>query len=173
MKIITCLFLFVSFTVFAQSKNGISRDEARINGRLKLSIPYTEFIERYKAADSTDTALPGETCSKDPDVKLLYYKGITFEWNKDTLNFMSIDFSKRKRMFLSITDDWFDNTTSLKYFTKAYPEESAYTEDYIDYDGVEYSRIIFLPKDLAENYEWWFLFIKDKLHSIEYHILCE
>lgn len=159
--------------MFAQSKETISREEARINDKIKLSLPYNEFIERYKAADSTANALPGETCSKSQDVKLIYYRGVTFELENETLNFKAIDFSKRRNMYVSTPSDWFDHTTSLKNFTKTYPEESEFIEDYETEEGEELKRIILNPTDLAENYEWWFFFKSNKLKSIECHFICK
>jgi hypothetical protein len=29
-----------------------------------------------------------------------------------------------------------------------------------------------MPQDLAENYEWWFLFKNGKLKSIDCHYIC-
>lgn len=173
MKIITCLLLLLSAQLFAQGKETISREEARINDKLKLTVPYAEFIERYKAPDSTAVPYTGETCSKNPDVKMVYYRGVTFELENGTLTFKSVDFSKRRHMFLTIIDDWFDNTTTLKVFTKTYPGESEYIEDYETEDGEELKRIILLPTDLAENYEWWFFFKANKLKSIECHYNCD
>jgi hypothetical protein len=172
MKFIICLLLFVSSFVFAQSKETISREEARINDKIKLSISYAEFIDRYKAPDSTATPAPDETCSKSKEVKLIYYKGVTFEWENEMLTFKSINFSKRRSMYLSIPDDWFDHTTTLKNFMKGYPEESEFIEDYETADGEELKRIILMPTDLAENYEWWFLFKNGKLKSIDCHYIC-
>jgi len=173
MKIITCLFLFFSLSMFAQNKETISREEARINDKIKLSLPYAEFIDRYKAADSTATPYAGETCSKNPDVKMIYYKGVTFELDNETLSFKAIDFSKRRSMYLSTPIDWFDHTTTLKNFTKNYPEESEFIEDYETEDGEELKRIILNPTDLAENYEWWFFFKNNKLKSVECHFICK
>ena len=173
MKISTCLFLLLSFSMFAQNKETISREEARINDKIKLSLPYAEFIERYRAADSTATPYAGETCSKNPDVKMVYYRGITFELDNGTLTFKAIDFSKKKHMYMSTSIDWFDHTTSLKSFTKNYPEESEFIEDYETEDGEALKRIILMPDDLAENYEWWFFFKNNKLKSIECHYICK
>jgi len=174
MKISFIIIILFSLPVFSQAKQYIVWDEARINDKIALTLPLTEFEKRYKKADSIATPKAGETCgAKDvATAKLLYYKGVEYLLDDGKLNFRSIDFSKRRNMYFSIKEDWFDHTTTLKSFTKSFPEESELIEDYAADNGEEFDRIIILPEDLTLNYAWFFYFKNNRLHSIECVFTC-
>lgn len=162
-------FFIVLFTlpIYSQKNEGINWSEASISEKIKLSISIAEFEDRYKKADSIIDVII-DTC---PDLKTVagqyyYYKGVCFEKDNDMLNFRSVDFSVRKRMYFAIDDDWFDHTTTLKSFERSFPEQSQYVEDYYDEYDNEFQRVVIFPRDLSEQYEWNFYFKDNKLHSI-------
>ena len=173
MKFFTFIsILFFAVQVFAQDNETISWKDAKINNRIALTLSKSEFEEAYKKADSIVDALPGETCSKDKNVMMLHYKGLKYELNNDLLNFRSIDFTRRRNMYISFKDEWFDNTTTLKSFAKTYPDAAAYIEDYENEQGEAFEIVTLYPTDIADLYEWRFFFKKGKLQLIECKFTC-
>jgi hypothetical protein len=174
MKILNCLILLFSLSVFAQDDESISWKEARISDKIEMTLSKADFDKRYKQADSIVASQPGETCALDEEaVKMLHYKGIKFEMSNGMLNFRSVDFSKRKGTYFSISDNWFDHTTTLKSFIKTYPYSSEYIADETTPDGDIMDMITILPKDASDEFEWRFYFNNGKLHSIECWQYCE
>lgn len=174
-KLYFLFFIFFAAPAFAQGTEGISWDEVYINDKIKLTITQSEFEKRYKKADSITDAYDYDICpGKDVEnIKMYFYRGIKYELENGTLNFRSIDFSKRKAMYFAIDGDWFDHTTSLKSFHRSFPEESQYVEDIEDENGEEFQRIVIFPKNLSEDYEWNFDFRNGKLFSIEFVPNCQ
>lgn len=176
MKIFNCIIIIIfSLPVFSQQRQYIVWEEARLNDRIALTMSLKEFEKRYKKPDSIAIPKPDELCGVKnvANAKLYYYKGAEYLLDGDNLNFRSIDFSKRRNMYFSIKEDWFDHTTTLKIFAKSFPEESEFIEDYESDNGQEFERIIILPEDLALNYAWFFYFKDNKLHSIECIFTCK
>ena len=171
MKLLTFLTLLLSLPVIAQDIESFSWKEARLNDKIELTLTQELFEKKYKA-DSLATPLVGECCSDDESIKMVYYKGAKFEMNKGMLHFRSIDFTKKKGMYFSIDNDWFDHTTTLKSFMKTYPNASEYIEDSITDDGDIHDMIALLSKD-EDDYEWRFYFNDGKLHSIECWQYCD
>ncbi|MUV04022.1 hypothetical protein GN157_09905 [Flavobacterium rakeshii] len=169
-KLLALFITLISFTVYAQENEGINWDESTINDKIKLSIPLSEFQDRYKSADSTATVYRYScTDTQEKETKFYYYKGVAFELVNDTLHFRSIDFTARKAMYFATDDDWFDHTTKLKSFGRSFPEQSQYVEDlYDEVTDEEYQRVVIFPRNLSADYEWNFNFKDGKLSSIEY-----
>lgn len=168
------LFIF-TLPVFAQGTEGIAWEEVYINDKIKLTVSQSDFEKRYKKADSISDAFDEDICPGKvlEDIKMYYYRGIKYELENGTLNFRSIDFTKRKAMYFAIEGDWFDHTTSLKSFHRSFPEESKYVEDLEDENGEEFQRIVIFPKNMAAAYEWNFDFKNGKLRSIEFVPNCQ
>ena len=167
-KLLFFFLILFTLSAYSQKNEGINWDEASINEKIKLAITITEFENRYKKADSIIDVIV-DTC---PDLNTVatqyyYYKGVCFEKKNEMLEFRSIDFSARKRMYFAIDDDWFDHSTTINSFERSFPEQSQYIEDYYDEErDEEFDRIIIFPRDLSEQYEWDFYFKDNKLHSI-------
>lgn len=175
MKFFTHLLILFSLPTLAQEVKTISWDEAKISDRIELTISKADFDKRYKKADSIAAPRVNETCGTEDEanVKMVFYKGVKFELANGILNFRSVNFAKRKGMYFSIKDDWFDHTTTLKSFKKTYPEAASYIEDYENEDGETMEMIMLLPDKTDENYEWRFFFDGGKLHSIECVFACD
>jgi len=175
MKFLASLLLLISLPAFAQTIKTISWDEARISDKITLTLPKQEFDKRFKKADSITAPRVGETCGTEEEAKvqMVHYKGVRFELDNGIMNFRSIDFSKRRGLYFSTKDDWFDHTTTLKSFSKAYPEAAEYSEDYETEEGETMVMLTLLPDTVAEKNEWRFFFKDGKLHSIECYFPCD
>lgn len=172
MKFFTCMAVLFSLPMLAQDIESFSWKEAKLNDKIELTLTRELFEKKYKA-DSISSPEPGECCLDDESIKMVYYKGVKYEMHNGQLKFRSIDFSKKKGMYFSIENDWFDHTTTIKSFIKTYPNASEFIEDgYMD-DGDVYDMIVLMPKD-EDSYEWRFYFNDDgKLHSIECWPYCD
>jgi len=175
MKLLTCIFLFISLPMLSQEIETLSWDEARINDKIALTISQAEFEKRHRP-DSITAPNMGEICGDETNTtaKMLHYKGLKFELNDGMLSFRRIDFTKRKGLYFSIKDDWFDHTTTLKSFSKTYPEASHYIVDVgTDDDDVILEMISLLPAKADDRYEWQFFFKDERLQAIECFLACD
>jgi hypothetical protein len=174
MKYIFYLLLIFSLPIFGQGIETISWDEAKINDKITMTISKVDFDKRFKKADSITAPKADEICGREEEatVKMVHYKGARYELDNGIMNFRSVDFTKNRNTYFSIEGDWFDRTTSLKSFTRTYPEAAAFIEDVDDGDGDILEMITLLP-DNAENYEWRFYFRDDRLRSIECWFPCD
>jgi len=174
MKNFYYILLLISLIMYAQDSESFSWKEARLNDKFELTLSKAEFDKRCKKADSITVADIGETCRFDDgdNVQTLHYKGAKYELYNDTLNFRSIDFTKRKGMYFSIENDWFDHTTTLKSFMKTYPVAAEYITDEITPEGDVHDLITLYPEG-EDSYEWRFYFNEGKLHSIECWLYCD
>lgn len=169
MKYIYLLLFLASFSAFAQDNETIVWDDADINGKLKLTTTKREFDAIYKKADSIVT--PKETCGTEVELaaKHVYYKGVKFEMDNGVLNFRSIDFRKKKGMFLQYKGTKFNENFSLQNFTKIFPVISSQLE--FSKDGNQ--TLIVNPDDADGSFEWRFYFSKGKLTVIECYFRCD
>jgi hypothetical protein len=169
------LFLLFGFSLFAQDVETLSWDKAMINEKVPMTISKADFDKIYKKTDSITAPLPDQVCTAEEaaDAKMLYYKGVRYELNNGMLNFRSIDFSKRKNMYFSHKDDWFDQSTTLKTLVRDYPVACSLVEDYITEDGEEFEMVVFFPEKSSDKFEWRFFFKNGRLHSIEAWLYCK
>jgi hypothetical protein len=177
MKIFTYLTLLFCVYGYSQDMETIAWNTTTMNDRIPLKVSYREFQKTGRKPDSLATATPEDLCGLKnmDDAQVLYFKGVKYIYKNDTLIFRSVDFSKRRFMYLATQDDWFDHTTTFKAFAKAYPGSAAYPEYVEDeYDeGDEYEMYTMLPEEAKDDSEWRFYFLKGKLHHIEYWTPCE
>ncbi len=175
MKILTYLFLFFCVYGHSQDIETIAWANTTMNDRIALTTSYKDFQKMGRQADSIVAAAPEDLCGTKnmQGAKLLYFKGVKYLFKDDTLTFRSVDFSKRKYMYLATANDWFDHTTTLKAFAKAYPGSAAYPA-YIEAEdeGEEYEMYTMIPEEARDESEWRFYFLKGKLHHIEYWTPC-
>jgi hypothetical protein len=174
MKLLSLLFLLISLPVLAQDIETLSWNEARVNDRIPLTLSKADFDKKYKA-DSIVAPKIGQVCDvkNSENIQMLYYKGVRFELNNGTLSFRSIDFTKRRNMYLSFENDWFDHTTTFKSFAKTYPAASAFIEDYDSEEGEPMDMISILPTSDTDDFEWQFYFQDGRLHFIECFFSCK
>lgn len=176
MKIITLLTLFFCLGARCQDMETISWATTTMNDRIALTSSYMDFQKMGRKPDSLATATPGDICGMKnmEGAQVLYFKGVKYLFKDDTLTFKSVDFSKRKYMYLATENDWFDHTTTFKAFAKAYPGSAAYPDYSEDEEtGEEYEMYTMLPDDNNSLSEWRFYFLAGKLHHIEYWTPCD
>ncbi len=170
MKYIYLLLLAVTFTSFAQETETFSWDAATVNDKLQLTIRKSEFDAIYKKADSIAAPRPGETCGTEEELaaKFLHYKGVKFELDNGILNFRSIDFRKKKGMYLSYKGTKFNENYSLDTFKKQYPVAAETFVHKLD------THIATLkPEQEGSEFEWKFYFTKGKLDLIICAFRCD
>jgi hypothetical protein len=175
MKLLIYISLFCCLGAYSQDIETISWKTTTMNDRIALTIPLKEFQKMGREADSIADATPEDLCGLKgmDDAKILYYKGVKYILKNDTLTFRSVDFSKRRYMYLATEDDWFDHTTTFKTFAKTYPGAAAYPDYAEDEDGTEYDLYSMLPAEAEDESEWRFYFQNGKLHHLEYWSPCE
>ena len=173
MNYIFSILFLLSFSAFGQET--ISWDEAKINGKVAMTISKADFDKRFKKADSIVPLQVSEQCGNDEteNVRMVYYKGAKYEMDNGIMNFRSVDFSKSRNTYFEIKDDWFDRTTTLKSFTKTYPKAAEFIEDAETEDREVMDMIMLLPANPEEFSEWRFYFLNDRLRSIECWFPCD
>lgn len=176
-SILTVFILLVSLLSFSQENDElISWESAKVNNKIPLTVTLKEFENVHKRkADSIATPLPEQVCGteEEKNVKMVYYKGVRYEMDNGVMNFREIDFSARKNMFFQHKDDWFDNTTTLKSFSKLFPIAASQTEEEEDETDGPWSIVTLLPQEKDSNSLWMFYFKKGKLRKITCEFSCE
>ncbi|KAF2516883.1 hypothetical protein E0W68_11755 [Flavobacterium salilacus subsp. salilacus] len=173
MRLYILLLMFTCLGVSAQNEY-MSWEDLSINKKIPLTISKKDFDKKYEGKYEVIPTEPQETCSADKsNVVIIDYKGVHFEVVGDTLQFRSIDFSQRRNMYIQFRDDdWFDHTTTLKYFKKAYPIIGDMSEEYIDENGEVAEILTFFPEDKNAPYEWRLYFTNGKLEFMECFLYC-
>lgn len=168
------LFLLLPLLSFAQDKELFSWDTALVSNKIPMTISLTDFQKAYKRADSITAPKPGQTCGSDDEanVKMVYYKGARYELDNGIMNFRELDFSPRKNMYLQQKDDWFDHTTTLKSFSKTYPDAALIMITDYDEDDEPTNIISLMPAETDADCEWKFYFRGGKLKKIECEFSC-
>jgi len=168
------LFLLLPLFGFAQDNELFSWETARVSNKIPMTISLTDFQKAYKRADSIAAPLPGQTCGSEDEetVKMVYYKGARYELDNGIMNFRELDFAHRKNMFLQQGDDWFDHTTTLKSFSKTYPEAALIMVTDYDENDEATEVISLMPLETDADCEWKFYFKNGKLKKIECEFSC-
>ncbi|OYQ45378.1 hypothetical protein CHU92_02015 [Flavobacterium cyanobacteriorum] len=170
MKLHYYLVLLFTLLMQAQEKETFSWDAATVNGKLNLTLPKREFDAVYKKADSIVAPRPAETCGTEEELqaKFLHYKGVKFELDNGMLNFRSIDFRKKKGMYMLYKGTKFNENYTLDAFTSQFPIAAAALVNKSD------THVATLKPDEAESsFEWKFYFSKGKLQIIECRFPCD
>jgi len=173
LKFLSALFI-LTLTCYGQDET-FSWETAKVSNKLPLTVPYGEFQKIYKKADSIAAPLPGQTCgtADEANVKMLYYKGARYEMDNGIMNFRELDFAPRKNMYFQQKDDWFDHTTTLKSFSKTYPDAALIMVTEYDENEVEWQIISLLPPEAEADCEWKFYFKANKLQRIVCEFSCD
>ena len=173
MRLYYFLLMLICFTASAQNEY-MSWDDLSINQKIPLTISKKDFDKKYQGKYEILPAEPGETCKSNKNgVEIIDYKGAHFEVVGDSLQFRNIDFSLRRNMYIQFgKDDWFDHTTTIKYFKKAYPITGGMSEEYIDENGETAEMLTFFAEDKDAPYEWRLYFTNGKLESMECFMYC-
>jgi hypothetical protein len=172
MKYIAYILLLFSLPILAQDIEKLSWKEATISNKIALTIPKADFDKKYKTDSITSPDL-NETCGTDTEAKIIHHKGVSYELSNGMLNFRKIDFRKRRNMWLAFENDWFDHTTTIKSFSKTYPDAVALADEYENEDGDIFELITVLPKEDKSDFEWHFYFQEGKLQYIECFLYCD
>jgi hypothetical protein len=175
MKLFTYIALLCCLTGFSQDIETIAWKTTNINDRIDLKSSLKDFEKLNRRADSLAVATPQDLCGlKNMEgAQLLYFKGVKYAFKNDTLTFRSVDFSKRRRMYLATATDWFDHTTTFKTFAKTYPGAASYPDYYEDDEGKEYDMYVLLSDEAGSEDEWRFYFSEGKLHHVDYWSPCD
>lgn len=172
MKLLTVFVLLFTLCATAQKNEYMSWEDLSINQKIPLTISKKDFDKKYSGNYEVTDPLPGESCSTGNTVTVADYKGARYEIVNDTLQFRSIDFSRRRNMYIQFKNDWFDHSTTFKYFKKAYPIAAGMAEEYIDENGETGQIITFFPEDENALYEWRLYFKDGKLETFECFLYC-
>ena len=169
MKSIFFLLALIGFSANAQQKEVINWDEARINGKLELTISKRDFEAVYKKADKIVTPDYTEICGTDADsnFQYYYYKDLQYELDNGIMNFMQINFMKKSTFFFTYKDKRFDGNTRLEDLKTLFPE--AVMSAVKDNDGTGF--LLGTGSDIDDNL-WRFTFKNGLLVSIEYFAQC-
>jgi hypothetical protein len=173
LKLLSVLFLF-AVTCHAQDET-FSWETAKVSNKLPLTVAYGEFQKIYKKADSIAAPLPGQTCgtADEEKVQMVYYKGARYEMDNGVMNFRELDLTLRKNMYMQQKDDWFDHTTTLKSFSKTYPDAALIMVTEYD-DNEDATQVIsLLPPEAEADCEWKFYFKNNKLQRIVCEFSCD
>lgn len=176
MKFIQLLALTLLFTFSAHAQDeAFSWETAKVSNKLPLTVAYGEFQKIYKKADSIVAPKPGQTCgtADEATVKMVYYKGARYEMDNGVMNFRELDFAPRKNMYFQQKDDWFDHTTTLKSFSKTYPDAALIMVTEYDENDEATEIISLMPPEAEADCEWKFYFRGGKLKRIECEFSCD
>lgn len=168
------LFLLLPLFGFAQNNELFSWDTALVSNKIPMTISLTDFQKAYKRADSITAPKPGQTCgtADEENVKMVYYKGARYELDNGIMNFRELDLSPKKNMYFQQKDDWFDQTTTLKSFSKTYPDAALILVTEYDENDVATEIVSLMPAETDADCEWKFYFRGGKLKRIECEFSC-
>lgn len=165
MKLIISLFTLITFSVNAQQLQTLNWDDARVNGKLELTILKRDF---EKAVKGTGTIIPNpeDICNNDEglDTMLYNFKGITYEIDNGVLNFRHLLLDKKKGIYFTYKNvilNW--NTTTEDLFRLIDVNATTSSENQLKFEGTV--LIISLDNKTDEG-EWQFHFKNGKLNSI-------
>ncbi|PZR21213.1 MAG: hypothetical protein DI539_08540 [Flavobacterium psychrophilum] len=168
MKLIYFFITLIALSANAQTET-LNWDDARINGKMELTISKRDFEAIYKKADKIVTPDYTEICGSDEDSKFQYYyhKNLQFELDNGIMNFMKMTFSKKDTFFFSYKDRKFDGNTTLNDLKTLFPEAVINTEK----DSAEATFLLGSGTPLDDNL-WRFTLKNGILISIEYFSQC-
>lgn len=168
MKLIYFFLTLITFSANAQIE-ALNWDEARINGKLDLTISKRDFEAVYKKADKIVTPDYADICGTDEDsnFQYYYYKGLQYELDNGIMNFRKITFDKKSAFFFSYKDKKFDANTKLDDFKALFPE----AVKSVDKNAPEAGFLLSSGSELDDNL-WRFTFNKGVLVSIESFFPC-
>lgn len=169
MKSLYFLFALIAFSANAQQTEALNWDDARINGKLELTISKRDFEYTYKKADKIITPDYTDICGTDQDsnFQYYYYKDLQYELDNGIMNFMQINFSKKSTFFFTYKDKRFDGNTKLDDLKSLFPEAVKSAEK----DKAETSFLLGSGTALDDNL-WRFTFKNGLLVAIEYFSQC-
>lgn len=169
MKLIYFLLALITFSANAQQKEALNWDEARINGKLELTISKRDFEAVYKKADKIVTPDYAEICGADQDsnFQYYYYKELQYELDNGIMNFMQLTFSKKSTFFFTYKDKKLDGSTKLDDMKSLFPEAVKSAEK----NDKETGFVVMSASDVDDNL-WRFTFKNGLLASIEYFVQC-
>ena len=169
MKFTYFLLALITFSVNAQQKEELNWDEARINGKLELTISKRDFEHIYKKADKIVTPDYTDICGADQDsnFQYYYYKDLKYELDNGIMNFIKITFSKKSTFFFTYKGKKLDGTTKLEDLNSLFPEAVISVDKNAKENGFLVASGIALDDNL-----WSFTFKNGLLVSIEYFVQC-
>jgi len=168
MKLIYFLLTLITFSANAQIET-LNWDEARINGKLELTISKRDFEAVYKKADKIVTPDYADICGSDEDSNFQYYfyKELQYEIDNGIMNFRKITFDKKSSFFFSYKGKKFNANTKLDDLKTLFPE----AVKSVDKDAPEAGFLLGSGSDLDDNL-WRFTFKKGVLVAIESFFPC-
>lgn len=166
MKLIISLFVLIAFSANAQQLQTLNWDDAKINGKLELTILKRDFEKAVKGIGTIITPYPDEVCNNDPelDIKLYYFRTTKYELDNGVLNFRRLFLDKKAGYYFTYKDvrlDW--NTTTEDLFRFIDVNATTSSENQLKFEGTV--LIISLDNKTDEG-EWQFHFKNGKLNSI-------
>ncbi|ALM48293.1 hypothetical protein AMR72_04895 [Flavobacterium psychrophilum] len=169
MKSFYFLIALITFSANAQQNEAIDWNEARINGKLELTISKRDFEAIYKKADSIVTPNYEDICGSDEDSRFQYYhyKGLQYELDNGIMNFRQITFGKKNPMFFTYKGQRLDGSTKMDDFAKLFPESAKTGEK----DQKEI-YIVLASSDIMDDSSWRFTFRNGVLAAIECFFPC-
>lgn len=165
------LLLLVPVTLFAQTSEFITWDDATINDKLPLTINKRDFEKVYKKADSIATPDYENICGTDEssNFQYYYYKNLQYELDNGIMNFRQITFSKKAGLYFTYKGQRFDASTRLSNLKTLFPNTVKETEGG---KNESYKYILLDSSDQLDDSEWRFTFKNGYLESIECFFPC-
>lgn len=169
MKSFYFLLALISFSANAQQTEAINWDDARINGKLELTISKRDFEAIYKKADKIVTPDYADICGTDADSNFQYYhyKELQYELDNGIMNFMQVTFSKKNTFYFTYKGQKFDGNTKIDDLKGLFPEAVKTTQK----DTPETGFLLGSGSELDDNM-WRFTFKNGLLASIECFFPC-
>jgi len=169
MKSLYFLLTLITFSANAQQNETIDWNEARVNGKLELTISKRDFEAIYKKADSIITPKYEDICGTDEDSHFQYYfyKGLQYELDNGIMNFRQLKLIKKSTLFFTYKGQKLDAATKLDDFAKLFPDgvknaDKTSKEVYIRLDSA----------DIMDDSDWRFTFKNGYLTMIECFFPC-
>lgn len=168
MKLIISLFVLIAFfSANAQQLQTLNWDDAKINGKLELTILKRDFEKAVKGIGTIVTPYPDEVCNNDPelDIKLYYFRSTKYELDNGVLNFRRLSLDKKAGYYFTYKDvrlDW--NTTPQDLFKFIDAASTSSTTKELKNVG---PYLIITLNNKTDEGEWQFHFTAGKLTSIE------
>lgn len=166
MKLIIFLFTLMTLSANAQQSSTLNWDDARINGKMELTILKRDFEKAVKGIGTIITPNPEEICdnNEELDIKFYYFKGITYELDNGVLNFRHLLLDKKNGFYFTYKNvrlDW--NTTTEDLFRIIDVNHTTSSENERKNEG---TYLIISLDNKTDEGEWQFHFKEGKLTSI-------
>lgn len=169
MKSLYFLLTLITFSANAQQSEAIDWNEARVNGKLELTISKRDFEAIYKKADSIITPKYEDICGTDEDSRFQYYfyKGLQYELDNGIMNFRQLKLIKKSTLFFTYKGQKLDASTKIEDVAKLFPDgvknaDKTSKEVYIRLDSA----------DVMDDSDWRFTFKNGYLTMIECFFPC-